>query len=122
MGRRIKERSETGSVLIRNQDFAKGEELEPQLKKFFKNVKVYRRHEQISGIQTCRRPGYGGGGSSQPPEDMEVWGQSQRLGDFLFFEKNSYFNAIWITFRSFLKPFERTKFLRFESQLKKTFL
>ena len=33
--------------------------------------------------------------------------------------KNSYFNAIWIIFSTFLEPFEITKFLRFESQLKK---
>ena len=30
-------------------------------------------------------------------------------------EKNSFFNAIWITFRMFLEPFENTKFLRFGS-------
>ena len=36
-----------------------------------------------------------------------------------FFRKNSYFSAIWITFRMLLEPFERTKFLRFKSQLKK---
>ena len=35
------------------------------------------------------------------------------------FRKNSYFNAIWITFRTFSEAFERTQFLRFESQLKK---
>ena len=34
-------------------------------------------------------------------------------------EKIGYFNAIWITFRAFSEPFERTKFLRFESQLNK---
>ena len=34
--------------------------------------------------------------------------------------RNSYFNvnASWITFRTFLEPFEITAFLRFESQLK----
>ena len=37
-----------------------------------------------------------------------------------FLEKNGYFNAIWITFRTFSDPFERTKFLRFESQLTKS--
>ena len=37
-----------------------------------------------------------------------------------FLEKNGYFNAIWITFRTFSEPFKRTKFLRFESQLKKS--
>ena len=37
-----------------------------------------------------------------------------------FFGKNGYFNAIRITFRTFSKPFERSKFLMFESQLKKS--
>ena len=41
------------------------------------------------------------------------------LGDFLIFpEKNNYFNAIWITFRTFLKLFERIKLLRLKSQWK----
>ena len=40
---------------------------------------------------------------------------------FLFWEKNGNFNAIWITFRMFSELFERTKFLRFESQLNKSF-
>ena len=37
-----------------------------------------------------------------------------------FLEKNGYFNAIWITFRTVSEPFERTKFLMFKSQLKKS--
>ena len=37
-----------------------------------------------------------------------------------FSEKNGYFNAIRITFRTFSEPFERTKFLMFKSQLKKS--
>ena len=37
-----------------------------------------------------------------------------------FFGKNSSFNAIWITFRTFSDSFERTKFFKFESQLKKS--
>ena len=50
-----------------------------------------------------------------------VWGQSpQPLGDFLqVFGKYSYHNAIRITFRTFLEPFERSKLLRFETQFKK---
>ena len=36
-------------------------------------------------------------------------------------EKNGYLNAIWITFCTFSEPFERTKFLRFESKLNKSF-
>ena len=62
------------------------------------------------------------GWSHQPPEAMGLWGRStQPLSDFLkFLEKNGYFNAIWITIRTFSEPFERTKFLRFESQLNKS--
>ena len=37
-----------------------------------------------------------------------------------FLEKNRYFIAIKITFRTFSEPFERTKFLMFENQLKKS--
>ena len=39
-----------------------------------------------------------------------------------FLEKNGCFNAIRITFRTFSEPFETTKFLMFESQLKKSLL
>ena len=42
-------------------------------------------------------------------------GSTQPLSDFLcFWKKNGPF-GIWITFRTFLEPFERTKFLKFES-------
>ena len=37
-----------------------------------------------------------------------------------FLENNGYFNTIKITFRTFLEPVEKTKFLMFESQLKKS--
>ena len=37
-----------------------------------------------------------------------------------FLEKHDYFNAIWITLPMFSEPFQRTKFLRFESQLNKS--
>ena len=37
-----------------------------------------------------------------------------------FFEKNSFFNAIyWITFRTILEQFTRTKFLEFKNQSNK---
>ena len=40
-------------------------------------------------------------------------------GDFCdFFEKKKIFYAIWITFYTFLKPFEKTKLLKFGSHLK----
>ena len=59
--------------------------------------------------------------SHQQLEAMGVWGEapSRRAIFCMFLEKNGYFNAIWITFRTFSEPFERTKFLRFESQLNK---
>ena len=64
--------------------------------------------------------------SHQPPEAMGVssLGRSiQPLGDFSqVFGKNGYFNDIWIAFRTLSEPFERTNFLRFESQLNKTLL
>ena len=43
---------------------------------------------------------------------------------FIIFKKKMgiYFNAIRITFRTFSEPFERTKFLMFESQLKTSLL
>ena len=48
-----------------------------------------------------------------------AWGRStQLLVNFL--EKNGYFNAIRITFRTFSELFERTNFLMFESQSKKS--
>ena len=57
--------------------------------------------------------------SPQLPQAMGVYRRStQPLGNFL--EKNDYFNAILITFCTFSEPFERTKFLMFESQLKKS--
>ena len=44
----------------------------------------------------------------------------QPLEDFFsFFEKNSHFNAVWITYRTFLKLFEINKLLSLGSQLKK---
>ena len=60
--------------------------------------------------------------SPHPPEAMGVWGEApSRWAIFYNFgEKTLYFKAIWITFCTFLEPFERTKFLRFESQLNKS--
>ena len=62
------------------------------------------------------------GWSHQPPEVMEVWGRSNQLLAIFckFLEQNGYFNAIWITFRTFSERFERTKFLRFESWVNKS--
>ena len=65
---------------------------------------VGRRGEQISLVQTYHRWG------SEGRHSAIFWNY--------FFIKNSYFNAIWITFRTFLEPFKMTKFLRIKSQLK----
>ena len=66
------------------------------------------RGEQISATQTCHRGG------------MRV--ELPAAGRFFvsFWKKNGYFNAIRIAFRTFSEPFEGTKFLMFESQLKKS--
>ena len=37
-----------------------------------------------------------------------------------FLEKNGYLNAIWIIFRTFSEPYERTKFVRFKRQMNKS--
>ena len=48
-----------GSGLAHNQDFAKGEGLESQVKKFYKYIKIGKRGEQISATQTYHRRGLG---------------------------------------------------------------
>ena len=88
MGQRMKDQK-LRAGLARNEDFVKGEGLEPQVIKL-----------------------YGSGG-----KDPSRWAIS-----CVFFEKNSYFNAIWITFCIFSEPFKKAKFMRFESQLKKSSL
>ena len=45
--------------MARNQDFVEGGGLEPQVIKFFKYIKIWRRGEQIRAIQTCHRRGPG---------------------------------------------------------------
>ena len=69
---------------------------------------------------TCRRRGFGG----RVPSRRKLWGfwgkplAAER--SFVRLWKNNYFNfnAIWVTFRTFLEQFERSTILRFESQLK----
>ena len=56
----------------------------------------------------------------QPPVAVGVWGQSpQPLGDFCVFGKKKLFKSHWITFRTSSEPFQRTRFLTFQSQSKK---
>ena len=64
-----------------------------------------RRGEQTSLVQTYHRRGSG-------RRRWVIFG--------IFLQKKSYFNAIWITFRTFLEPFKMTKSLRIESQLKQS--
>ena len=64
-------------------------------------MKIGKRGEQISATQTCHRV----------PSRWAIF--------VIFWKKNGYFNGIRITFLKFSEPFERTKFLMFESQLKK---
>ena len=60
------------------------------------------------------------GQSPQPPVAMGVWGQSpQPLGDFCKFLEKKLFKSHWITFRTSSEPFQRTRFLTFQSQSKK---
>ena len=70
--------------------------------------------------QTCHRRGLG----AEPPAAGDygsLGAKHPAAGRFLMFlEKNGYFNTIWITIRTFSEPFERTKFLRFESQWSKS--
>ena len=61
------------------------------------------------------------GRSPQPPKDVGVWERSlQLLGDFfVIFRKKKLFQYHCITFHTYLEPFQNTRFLTFESQLKK---
>ena len=53
-----------------NQEFAKGEELEPHVKNFYKYIKIGRCGEQISATQTYHRRSLGGGARSR----RRLWG------------------------------------------------
>ena len=46
--------------MARNEDFAKGEGLDPQVKNFFKYIKIGRRGEQICATQAYRKWEAGG--------------------------------------------------------------
>ena len=83
-------------------------ELKPKVKIFcFINASISSPAKQNDAIQRHHRRASGG----EAPSPWKIF--------FLFFEKNSHFNAIWITCRTFLKLFERKKLLSFGSQLKK---
>ena len=103
-----------------NYDFAKGGDLQPKVVKFSQNVWIGRRPELTSVTETCRKRGLGA--ESLAAGDYGDLGAKLLTAgrSYVMLWKKSPFNinAIWITFRSFLEPFERTTFLRFESQLK----
>ena len=70
------------SGLAPNQNFAKGEGLEPQVKKFYKYIETEKGGEQISATQTCHRQGLGaerpaaggyGGQGAKPPSRQEIF-------------------------------------------------
>ena len=83
-------------------------ELKPKVKIFcFINASISCPAKQNDAIQGHHRRESGG----EAPSPWKFF--------FSFFEKNSHFNAIWITCRTFLKLFERNKLLSFGSQLKK---
>ena len=75
-------------------------------------VKLWRRSEETNVTQTYHRWESVGGSPNRRRLWVIVWKFLQ------FFGKSSHFNAIWITIGTCLEPFERTKFLRFESQVK----
>ena len=94
-----------------------GEGLNKKLKYYcLENIFFTLRAEQTDGAtQAYYRSGSGGkaaeghGGLRTPSSDDE---------QFLWlFGQKYYFSDIWITFRKFLEPFERTKFLKFGSFL-----
>ena len=99
--------------MARNQDFAKREELERQVKNFsilsnlgdVMSKLVQLKHVTDRAWERSRR----------------LWGSaSEALSRWAIFcnflEKHDYFNAIWMPFCTFSAPFERTRFLKFESQ------
>ena len=100
------EDQQLGPGLACNLGFAKEKGLQPKVNKISKIVYVGRRGEQTSFVHTYNRRGFG----------------DRRRAIFwnFFWKKNSYFNAIRITFRTFLEPFKITKFLGIESQLKQS--
>ena len=83
-------------------------ELKPKVKIFcFLNASISCPAKQNDAIQGHHRRRESG---VEAPSPWKI---------FSFFEKNSHFNAIWITCRTFLKLFERKKLLSFGSQSKK---
>ena len=98
-----------GPGLACNLGFAKEKRLKSKVKKISKIVQVGRRGEQTSLVQMYHSRGSKGRRSA-------IFG----IFFFFFWKKNSFFNAIWIIFRTFLEAFKITKFLRNESQLKQS--
>ena len=98
------------------QDFAKG-------RRFLQKVKKWkcfgRRVEWISGTPTHHTLGSGGGAFSR----RKLWDLGAKppaaKRSFVSFWKNKPFFCNWTKFRRFSETFKKTRFLTFESQLKK---
>ena len=108
-----------GSDLAPNQDLLKEQDYNRKLKSF---TNISKLGDIVSKSVQLRW-----GQWTEPPPAGRLWGSGgkapSRWAIFCkFLEKNSYFNAIWITFRTFSEPFEIIKLLRYESQLNKSFL
>ena len=60
------------------------------------------------------------GRSPQSPVAMGIWGKPPtRWGIFVSLLEKKLFKSHWITFRTSSEPFQRTRFLTFQSQSKK---
>ena len=93
-----------GLIWHLTKSFQKGERLNQKLK-----MKICKLGNECKKTSVLKR--FTDGGLGPKP---------QLLGNFFAFVwKKSYFKCRWITFRMCSEPFETTRFLAFESQLKK---
>ena len=88
-----------------NQDFAKGFEPKVSITLLKKMLKFGRHVEQNEAIQVY----YGRGSGGKAPDRWAI---------FAISGKNNHFNVISITFRTFLRPLDRTKMLILKIYLK----
>ena len=80
---------------------------------------VYSNQTFTDGGLGAEPPAAGGhGGLGAKPWAILVWGHGG-LGDFCKFLEKKLFKSHWIAFRTSSEPFQRTRFLTFQSQSKK---
>ena len=93
-----------GSGLARSQNLVKVKDYNRNLKSFANILKLGNVVSKLVLLKhiTNGAPAAGGYGS------LHAGGYGGPVAG-RFFGKNSYFNAIWITFRTFSEPFETTK-------------